>query len=95
MNTNQPTTAIPTQFQSTPDMEQKYSLLWVDQNIVESNIDWQQNLTQVELIIKDVNVFTKPNECIKFLKTISMKEVLIIMSGSVGRDLVTHIHDLS
>ena len=74
---------------------QNYLLVWVDANATTSNEDSQHTLEQLRSIINDVNTFIEPEQCLTFLKDIQPEKVFLIVSGSLGRDLVPRIHPMA
>jgi hypothetical protein len=48
----------------------------------------------VQSVISDVNIFTKPDECIQFLHHINSEKVFLITSGYLGQRLVPEIHSI-
>ena len=89
------TTALACSNHSQNRVVQNYLLLWVDANIEQSIKDCQQTLTQLRSVVNEVNTFTDTEKCIQFLQGIDKEKVFMIVSGSMGRDLIPRIHDLS
>ena len=78
-----------------PRIVQNYLLVWLDANATTSNQDSQHTLEQLRTIVNDVNTFTEPEQCLTFLQDIHLEKVFLIVSGSLGRDLVPRIHPLT
>ena len=74
---------------------QNYLLVWLDANVTTSNEDTQHTLQQLRSVVNDVNLFMEPNQCVTFLDGIQLEKVFLIISGSLGRDLVPRIHDMA
>ena len=76
---------------------QNYLLVWVDANATTntSNEDSQHTLEQLRTTVNDVNTFVEPDQCLTFLQGIQLEKVFLIVSGSLGRDLVPRIHSMT
>jgi hypothetical protein len=74
---------------------QNYLLVWVDANVSTSNDDSQRTMEHLRSIVNDVTVFTQPDECVTFLQGVQLEKVLLIVSGSIGCDLVPCIHAMT
>ena len=80
---------------SRPRIVQNYLLVWLDANAITSSEDSQHTLEQLRSIVNDVNTFIEPEQCLSFLQGIQLEEVFLIVSGSLGRDLVPRIHPMT
>jgi hypothetical protein len=49
---------------------QNSTLIWLDSNINESNLDFKNSLTQLRRIINSINILTNPDQCVEFLNRI-------------------------
>ena len=78
-----------------PRIVQNYLLVWLDANATTSNEDSQHTLEQLRTTVNDVNTFVEPEQCLTFLQGIQLEKVFVIVSGSLGRDLVPHIHPMT
>ena len=74
---------------------ENYLLVWLDANVTTSNEDSQHTLQQLRSVVNEVNLFTEPEECMNFLEGIELEKVFLIVSGSLGRDLVPRIHPMT
>ena len=74
---------------------QNYLLVWVDANATTSNEDSQHTLEQLRTTVNEVNTFVEPDQCLTFLQDIQLEKVFLIVSGSLGRDLVPRIHPMT
>ncbi|CAF4094474.1 unnamed protein product, partial [Adineta steineri] len=79
--------------QSTPPAE-NYVLIWTDGTIDKNNEDSKKVLAQFRKIIKKVQDYTEPEQCINWLKETNNKKALVICSGALGEGLVSKIHDM-
>lgn len=68
---------------------QSIILVYLDRNIVEDN------LTQLQQVVTDVNTFNNVEECIRFIENFTDKKICIISSGTLGQHLVPRVHNLS
>jgi tetratricopeptide (TPR) repeat protein len=73
---------------------QNFLLIWVDARIDKSQQDCQNTLTQLRNVVNDINIFTQSDRCIKFLNAVKDEKAFVIVSGSLGEDLVPIIHGL-
>jgi tetratricopeptide (TPR) repeat protein len=71
---------------------QNFLLIWVDANIDESKKDCQNILAQFRSVVNDVNIFTQPDQCIKFLNDLNDEKAFLITPGYLGQYLVPKIH---
>src|ERR1700722_17601404 len=46
---------------------QNFTLIWLDSNINESNIDFKDSLTQLRQIVNTIDTFTDADQCVNFL----------------------------
>ena len=80
---------------SRPRIVQNYLLVWLDANATTSSQDSQHTLEQLRTIVNDVTAFIEPDQCLTFLQDIQLEKVFLIVSGSLGRDLVPRIHPMT
>ncbi|CAF3826037.1 unnamed protein product [Adineta steineri] len=79
--------------QPTPLIED-HLLIWTDGSIGENDKDSQGTLSELHKVVKKVETCTKPEQCIKLLNGMNNEKVLVICSGSLGKDLVSQIHHM-
>ena len=73
-----------------------WTLVWLDTNIDEINDqDCQNTLTELRKVANTVNTFVDIDQCIDFLRNHSDTKILLIVSGSVGQDIIPRIHNIS
>ena len=71
-------------------------LVWFDTNIDEkNNTDCQNTITYLRYIVNIINIFTDAQECIQFLEDGVDKNVCMIISGSLGQQMMPRVHNLS
>ncbi|CAF1608752.1 unnamed protein product, partial [Didymodactylos carnosus] len=70
---------------------QNFLLVWLDANLDESNEDFKNSLQQLRRIVASITTFTDAQECIEFLSQIKKEKVFMIVSGSLGRQIIPDI----
>ncbi|CAF0955600.1 unnamed protein product [Rotaria sordida] len=75
-----------------PNLE-SFACLWLDQNVnsTQDNLATQEELRQV---INHLRTYDKSDECEKYIRQITKEKVVLIVSGSLGQDIVHRLHDL-
>jgi hypothetical protein len=76
-------------------MVQNILLIWLNSNIDEGNSDFQNTITQLRCVVNDINTFTNGEQCIEFLESIQDNNACMIISGSLGQQIVPHVHKMS
>jgi tetratricopeptide (TPR) repeat protein len=76
-------------------MVQNVLLIWLDRNIDDNSADCRKTITQLRRTVNSINKYTDGEECIKFLKSIEKEKACMIISGSLGQDIVPRIHNMS
>jgi tetratricopeptide (TPR) repeat protein len=74
---------------------QNIFLIWLDSGIDESNNNFTNYITHLQHIIKNINTFTDPKLCVDFLSHIENEKVYMIVSGSLGQQIIPEIHAMS
>ncbi|CAF0763082.1 unnamed protein product [Adineta steineri] len=74
---------------------QNILLIWLDNNINENDADCSNTIKQLKCVVNNVYTFTDGEECVEFIKTIINKKVCMIVSGSLAKHIVPHVHDMS
>jgi hypothetical protein len=72
---------------------ESFACLWLDQNVnlTQDNRDTQNELRQV---INHLRTFDNGDECEQYIRKITQEKVVLIVSGSLGRQVVPRLHDL-
>ena len=72
---------------------ESFVCLWLDQNVnsTEDNLNTQQELRKV---INHLQTFTETNQCEEYIQQITHEKVVLIVSGSLGREILPRIHSL-
>jgi hypothetical protein len=70
-----------------------FACLWLDQNVnsTEDNRETQQEIQQV---INHLRTFDNLDECEQHIRQISEEKVVLIVSGSLGKQIVPRLHNL-
>src|SRR3984957_16921242 len=74
---------------------QNFTLIWLDSNINESDIDFKYSLTQLRQIVNTIDTFTDADQCVNFFIELKDEKMFIIVSGALGQSIVPLIHDVS
>ena len=72
---------------------ESFACLWLDQNVnsTQDNRDTQKELRQV---INHLRTFDSSDECERYIGQITQEKVVLIVSGSLGRQVIPRLHDL-
>ena len=71
---------------------ENFLLVWLDANIEQSNRD--KCFVSLRGVINEVNFFAELDQCVQFLLGIDQEKVFVLISGSLGEQLVPIIHAL-
>ncbi|CAF0793340.1 unnamed protein product [Adineta steineri] len=74
---------------------QNVLLIWLDNNINENTADCSNTIKQLKRVVNNINTFTDGDQCVEFIQTINNNKVCMIVSGSLGKLIVPHVHDMS
>ena len=75
-------------------MTQNVLLVWLDPNIDKDNDGCQNTIAHFRDAINNVDIFTDGEECIQFLNGMATEKACLIISGSLGQEIVPRVHDL-
>ena len=70
---------------------QNFLLVWLDANFNESSADFKSSLKYLRQVVASIETFTDAEECVKFLDQIQKEKAFMIVSGSLGRQVVPEI----
>ncbi|CAF3678604.1 unnamed protein product [Rotaria socialis] len=72
---------------------ESFTCLWLDRSVnsTEDNIQTQKELREV---INYLRTFDDLNQCEQYIRQITKEKVVLIVSGSLSREIVPRIHDL-
>jgi tetratricopeptide (TPR) repeat protein len=75
---------------------QNFLIVWLDASIDDENdSDCHHTITQLRQVVNTINIFTDADQCITFISDIKEEKIFMIISGSIGQDIVPVIHDMS
>ncbi|CAF1114324.1 unnamed protein product [Adineta steineri] len=91
--------AVPNGAEDRPpvDLQRKRNvlLIWLDKNVDENNDDCQNTITKLRRTMNDTNIFTDVDQCFKFIQTVVDTKVCMIVSGSLGQNIMPRVHNMS
>lgn len=67
-------------------------LIWLNDDLTQSDSNVQQTLDQLHPFIYQVHSFTSPDSCVNFLTDIDQQHVFLIISHSKTERIIPHIH---
>ncbi|CAF0994011.1 unnamed protein product [Rotaria sp. Silwood1] len=70
---------------------QNFLLVWLDANFDESNEDFKNSIQHLRRIVASITTFTDAEECVDYLSEIEQEKVFMIVSGSLGRQVIPEI----
>ncbi|CAF1309732.1 unnamed protein product, partial [Rotaria sp. Silwood1] len=73
---------------------QNFLLVWLDANLQESDNDFKNSLQHLRKIVASITTFTDAQQCVNFLREIKKEKIFMIVSGSLGRQIVPEIEAL-
>lgn len=73
---------------------ESFTCFWLDQqvNSTQDNLETQKQLRHV---INHLQTFDSNDRCEKHIRRITKEKVVLIVSGSAGREVVPRLHDLA
>jgi tetratricopeptide (TPR) repeat protein len=75
-------------------MVRSFLLIWLDDSIEDENSDDRNTINQLRRIINIVNTFTDGEDCIQFIQNRQNDKVCMVISGSLGQQIVPRIHHM-
>ena len=70
---------------------QNFLLVWLDANFNEPSADFKSSLKHLRQVVASIETFTDAEECVKFLDQLQKEQAFMIVSGSLGRQVVPGI----
>ena len=70
---------------------QNFLLVWLDANFNESSADFKKSLKYLRQVVASIETFTDAEECVKFLDQVKKEKAFMIVSGSLGRQVIPEI----
>jgi tetratricopeptide (TPR) repeat protein len=86
--------AIPCQ-QINVQMVQNVLLIWLDNNIDDNSAHYRNRINRLRRAVNTINTFTDGDQCIQFLKNMGNDKAFMIISGSLGQQIVPRVHNMS
>ncbi|CAF1046650.1 unnamed protein product [Adineta steineri] len=74
---------------------QNVLLIWLDNSINENNADCSNTIKQLKRVVNNMITFTDGDQCVESIQTVTNNKVCMIVSGSLGKHIVPHVHDMS
>ncbi len=74
---------------------QNVLLIWLDSKIDDNDENCRNTVTQLRCVVNDINKYTDDDQCIQFINTITNNKACMIISGSLGQQIVPRVHDMS
>ena len=73
---------------------QNVLLIWSDANIDKENTDCRNAIAHFRHIINNINTYTNGNECIEFVKSVDKEKICLVISGALGKQIVSRVHNM-
>ncbi len=70
-------------------------LVWLDPNIDQSEATYHDTIHKLQRIISTIHTFTDPGQCIEFLTHMQNKNIYVIISSAIEKNVVSIIHNMS
>jgi len=75
---------------------QNFILIWLDETLNETNNTyWYSTISKVHEIINNIYVFSESDQCIEFITDIEKEKVLIIVSDTISKDIISIFQQIS
>ncbi|CAF1531680.1 unnamed protein product [Adineta steineri] len=74
---------------------QNVLLIWLDKNIDKNNDDCQNTIIQLRSAVNDINTFIDADQCFEFIQKVVDNKVCMIVSDSLGQQVVPRVHNMS
>ncbi|CAF4670595.1 unnamed protein product, partial [Rotaria sp. Silwood2] len=73
---------------------ENFVIIWMDNNVNQS-YDTRQTKVQLRSIVNFLKIFDNSNEGISYIEKIQMEKIFLIISGTLGENVIPRIHHLS
>ncbi|CAF3425686.1 unnamed protein product [Rotaria sp. Silwood2] len=70
---------------------QNFLLIWLDANIDETQEDFKKSIEHLRHVVRTIRTFTDAQECVTFLSKIKEEKAFMIVSGSLGQQIIPDI----
>ena len=74
---------------------QNVLIVWLDKNIDDKNDDFRHTITHLKCAVNTIQTFTDVDQCIEFIENIINEKACLLISGSLGQEIVPRIHHMS
>ncbi|CAF1055672.1 unnamed protein product [Adineta steineri] len=74
---------------------QNVLLIWLDNDIDETNDDCQNKITKLRHVINGIITFADIDQCFEFIETVVDRKACMIVSGLLGQHIVSRVHNMS
>ena len=81
--------------QSTLSTDENSLLVWLDPHVNEGEDSYRTIINQLQCIIRNAHTFTDPRRCLRFLSCKDDKNICIVMSDAVCKQVVSRIRSMS
>ena len=75
-------------------MIQNVLLIWLDENIDDNSADCCHIITRLQGVINTISIFTDGDQCIEFLGSMVNEKACMVISDSLGQEIVPRIHHM-
>ena len=70
-------------------------VIWLDPNIHENNSDYRNTVSHLRHEVHTINIFADAEDCIDFLGNVENEKACMIISSSLGQQIVPLVHNMS
>jgi tetratricopeptide (TPR) repeat protein len=74
---------------------ENFIVVWLDSDIKESNDDTKNFINRLRCMINSIKTFADPDQCVEFLTKVENEKVFLIVSESLGQQVVPLISELA
>lgn len=73
---------------------ENFVVVWLDASINELSADYQNSIIRLRAVVNTIDTFTNIKKCVDFLVDIKDEKVFLIVSGSLGQEVVPMVEPL-
>lgn len=73
---------------------ESFACVWLDGNLNEKNDDNRKTEENLRRIINHLYISNNEKKCQKYIENINQEKVILIVSGTIGKNFVSRIHHL-
>ncbi|CAF4033665.1 unnamed protein product [Rotaria sordida] len=79
-----------------PRVIENFLVVWLDSNLDDIiDDDYRDDIDQLRTVVNTVKTFNNVDHCIDFLSDIKDEKVFMIISGALGQQIISYIHNIS